>query len=153
MLRDETHLIADRELVERSAYDTIAVEIDLAILDGCNEPIIFLWEQPDYATVIGQAMQFDFTAINTGVILDLAAGGGERVVNRDGDILVRAPGLGFASDHDFASGNRDVESDPEQIALMVPPVLSLDGDAARHDLIEKPVELRGRFTDSVLDAG
>jgi hypothetical protein len=68
-------------------------------------------------------MQLDFTAINTGVILDLAAGGSECVVNSDGNILVRAPGLGLASDHDFASGNRDVESDPEQIALMVPPVL------------------------------
>ena len=76
-------------------------------------------------------MQFDFTAINTCVILDLAAGGSERVVNRDGDILVRAPGLGLASDHDFAAGNRDVESDPEQIAVMVAPVLSLDGNAAR----------------------
>ena len=48
-------------------------------------------------------MQLDFTPINTCQILDLAAGG-ERVVNRDGDILVRAPGLGLASDHDFAAG-------------------------------------------------
>jgi hypothetical protein len=36
-----------------SAHHTIAVEIDFAIVGGCNEPIIFLWEQPDYATVIG----------------------------------------------------------------------------------------------------
>ena len=98
-------------------------------------------------------MQFDFTAINTCVILDLAAGGSERVVNRDGDILVRAPGLGLASDHDFAARNRDVESDPEQIALMVAPVLSLDGNAARDDLVEETVELPGILTDSVLDAG
>jgi hypothetical protein len=36
---------------------------------------------------------------------------------------------------------------------MVAPVLTLDGDAARHDLIEEPVELRGIFTYSVLEAG
>jgi hypothetical protein len=58
MLRDETHFVADRELVEHPAYDTIAVEIDFAVVGGCDEPIILLWEQPDYATVIGQAMEF-----------------------------------------------------------------------------------------------
>ena len=68
-------------------------------------------------------MQFDFTPMNTCVILDLAAGGSERVVNGDCDIVVGAPRLRIASDHDFAAGNRDVESDPEQIALMVAPVL------------------------------
>src|SRR5258705_9735113 len=98
-------------------------------------------------------MQFDFTPMNTCVILDLAAGGSERVVNSDCDIVMGAPRLGLASDHDFAPGNCDVYSDPEQIALMVAPVLTLDGDAARHDLIEEPVELRGIFTYSVLDAG
>jgi hypothetical protein len=50
-------------------------------------------------------------------------------------------------------GNSDVQSDPDQIAVMMAPVLTLDGDAARHDLIEEPVELRGIFTYSVLDAG
>jgi|HubBroStandDraft_4_1064222.scaffolds.fasta_scaffold10964_5 hypothetical protein len=35
---------------------------------------------------------------------------------------------------------------------MVAPVLSLDGNAARHDLVEETVELPGIFTDSVLDA-
>jgi hypothetical protein len=74
--------------------------------------------------------------MNTCVILDLAAGGIKSVANGDCDILVRAPGLGLASDHDFASGNRDVESDPEQIALMVAPVLSLYGNPARRDLVE-----------------
>jgi hypothetical protein len=83
MLRDETHLIADRELVERSAHDTIAMEIDFAAIGGRNEPVVFLREQPDYATVIGQAMQLDFTPMNTCVILDLAAGGIEGVANGD----------------------------------------------------------------------
>jgi hypothetical protein len=53
MLNDEAHLITDRELVECSAHDTIAVEIDFAAVGGRNEPVIFFWEQPDYATVIG----------------------------------------------------------------------------------------------------
>jgi hypothetical protein len=93
MLRDETHLIADRELVEAVAHDTIAVEIDFAAVRGCNEPVIFLWEQPDYPTIIGQAMQLDFTPMNTCVILDLAAGGSERVVNGDCNIVVGPPGF------------------------------------------------------------
>jgi hypothetical protein len=98
-------------------------------------------------------MQFDFTPMNTCVILNLAAGGSERVVNGDCDIVVGAPRLRIASDHDFAAGNCDVYSDPDQIALMVAPVLTLDGDTARHDLIEKPVKLRGIFTYSGLDTG
>ena len=53
-------------------------------------------------------MQLDFTPMNTGVILDLAAGGSERVVNGDCDIVVGAPRLRIASDHDFAPGNSDI---------------------------------------------
>jgi hypothetical protein len=53
MLRDEMHFVADRELVEYSAHDTIAMEIDFAAVGGRNETVIFLWEQPDYPTVIG----------------------------------------------------------------------------------------------------
>src|ERR1700730_15057548 len=98
-------------------------------------------------------MQFDFTPMNTCVILDLAAGGSERVVNGDCDIVVGAPRLRIASDNDFAPGNCDVYSDPDKIALLLASVLTLDGDAARHDLIEEPVELRSIFTYSVLDTG
>jgi hypothetical protein len=83
MLRDEPHLVADRELIECPADDTIAVEIDFTAVGGRNEPVVLLREQPDYATVIGQAMQLDFTPMNTGVILDLAAGGIEGVANGD----------------------------------------------------------------------
>jgi hypothetical protein len=53
MLRDETHFVADRELVECSAHHTIAMEIDFAVVGGLNETVIFVWEQPDYPTVIG----------------------------------------------------------------------------------------------------
>jgi len=35
---------------------------------------------------------------------------------------------------------------------MVAPVLTLDGNAAGHDLVEEPVELRSIFTYPVLDA-
>jgi hypothetical protein len=83
MLRDEAHLIADRELVERSAHDTIASEIDFTAVGGRNEPVVLLREQPDYATVIGQAVQLDFAPMNTCVILDLPAGGIEGVANGD----------------------------------------------------------------------
>ena len=52
-LSDEAHVITDRELVECSARDTIAMEKDFAAVGGRNETVIFLWEQPDYPTVIG----------------------------------------------------------------------------------------------------
>jgi hypothetical protein len=50
---------------------------------------------------------------------------------------MRAPGLRLASDHDFASGNCDIQADPEQIALMVAPVLALDGNPAGHMIWSK----------------
>ena len=75
--------------------------------------------------MIGRRMELDLTPISTRMILDLAWGGIESVADGDRGILMRAPRLRLASDHDFASGNCDIQADPEQIALMVAPVLAL----------------------------
>ena len=40
MLRDETHLIANREFFERAVHDAVAMEIDLAAIGAQNEAAI-----------------------------------------------------------------------------------------------------------------
>jgi len=67
--------------------------------------------------------------------------------------MMRAPRPRLASDHYLVPGYRDIEAYPEQIALMMAPMLTLDGHTAGHDLVEEPVELRGMFAYPVLDAG
>jgi len=57
--------MADCEPVERAACDAVAVEINFPALGGRDEPVVFLREEPDYATVIGHGMQFDLTPIDT----------------------------------------------------------------------------------------
>jgi hypothetical protein len=98
-------------------------------------------------------MHFDLAPNDAGMVLELAAGGIEGVANGDADILVGTPRLRIAANDDLAAGHRDIEPDPEQIALLVAPMLTLDGDSAGHDLVEEPVELLGVFPYSLLDLG
>lgn len=131
--RDKAHLIADLELVESAVCDAVAVEINLAGLGAQNEPVVFLREKPADAPVIGHRVHFDLAPTNARVVFELAPGGIEGVVNGDVNVLMVAPRLRVAPDYDFATGNRDIDPDAEQIALMVAPVLTLDGD--RQDMI------------------
>jgi hypothetical protein len=53
MLRDKTHLIAHRELVEATVRDAVAVEIDLVAIGPQDEAAILLGEKACDPTVVG----------------------------------------------------------------------------------------------------
>src|ERR1700751_5335028 len=55
MSRDETYLVANRELFERSVHDAVAMEIDLAAVGAQNEAAILRGQEPRAPSVVGTA--------------------------------------------------------------------------------------------------
>jgi len=98
-------------------------------------------------------VHFDIAPPNARMVFELAPGGIEGVVYGHIDVLMSTPRLRLAPNHDFAAGDGEVDANPEQIALMVPPVLALDGDPAGHDLVAEPAELLGVLAYPLLDRG
>jgi hypothetical protein len=57
---------------------------------------------------------------------------------------------GLAPDDDLATGDREVDPNLEDVALLVPPMRTFDDNAARDDAIEKAIELLGPLADARL---
>jgi hypothetical protein len=87
MLRDKTHFIADRELVEPAIRDAVAVEIDLVAVGALDKAAILLGEEPRDPPMVGHYMQLDVPASLANVIFEQPAGGDERIADRDKDVL------------------------------------------------------------------
>ena len=130
MLRDKTHLIAQRELVEPAIRDAVTVEIDLVAVDAQDETTILLGEKAGDPTVVGHCVQLNLAAPLANMIFEQSAGGIESVADRYVDILMRMVCRGIAADGDLAARNFKIDPDPEQIALMVARVPAFNDDAA-----------------------
>ena len=151
MLRDETHLIANREFFERAVHDAVAMEIDLAAIGAQNEAAILRGQEPRDPPVVGHRVQLDVAASLANVIFEQPASGVECVADRDIDILMRMVRLGIAPDHDLAPRNFEINTHPEQITLVAAGVPAFDDDAARYNSVKKAFELLGALTYSCCD--
>ena len=130
MLRDKTHLIAQRELVEPAIRDAVTVEIDLVAVSAQDEAAILLGEKACDPTVVRHRVQLNLAAPLANMIPEQSAGGIESVADRYVDILMRMVCRGIAADGDLAARNFKIDPDPEQIALMVARVPAFNDDAA-----------------------
>ena len=130
MLRDKTHLIAHRELIEPSIRDAVTVEIDLVAVGAQDETAILLGEKACDPTVVRHRVMLHLASPLANMIFEQPAGGIESVADRDVDVLMRMVCRGIAADGDLAAGNFKVDADPEQIALMVARVPAFDDNAA-----------------------
>ena len=151
MSRDETYLIANRELFERSVHDAVAMEIDLAAVGAQNEAAILRGQEPRDPSVVGHRVQLDVAPPLANVIFEHPASCVESVVDRDIDILMRMVRLGIAPDHDLVPWHFEIDPDPEQITLLTAGMLAFDNDAARYDPVKKAFELLGALTYSRRD--
>ena len=113
MLRDETDLVADRELVEAAIRDAVAMEIDFVAVSTCNEAAIPIGKETRDLSVIGHRVQLDIAAPPANVIFEQPASCVERVADRDMDILMRMVRLGVAPDHHLAPGYFEINPHPE----------------------------------------
>jgi hypothetical protein len=143
VLGDKTDFIADCELVELAVGDAVAVEVDLVAVGAQDKAAILLGEEPHDPPVVGHRVPLDIPTSLADVIFEQPAGRIESIADSDVDILMRMVCRGIASDDDLAAGNFQVDADAEQITLLTPRVSALDDNTARHDAIEKPLELYG----------
>jgi hypothetical protein len=151
MLRDKTHFIADRELVEPAIRDAVPVEIDLVAVGALDEAAILLGEKPRDPPVVGHRMQLDVPTSLANVVFEQPAGRVESVADRDMDVLMRVVRRGITADGNLAAGDHQVYANLEQIALMAARVSALDDDTARDDAIEEAFELLGPLAYSRRD--
>ena len=145
VLRDKTHLIAHRKLVEPVIGDAVAMEVNLVAIGAQNEAAILLGKKARDLPVVGHRMHFDIAAPFANMIFKQPAAGIEGVAERDVDILIRMVRCGITPDDDLPSGNFQIDADLKQIALLATRVPAFDDDTARSDAIAHPFELRGPF--------
>jgi len=143
VLRDKTHFIAHRELVEAAIRDTVAVEVNLVAVGALDEAAILLGNEPRDPSMVGHRVHFDITTSLASVILEQPPGSVKRIADRDIDILMRMVRRGITADDDLAPGNLEVDANSKQIALLMTRVLALHDDTARCDAIKELFELRG----------
>jgi hypothetical protein len=151
MSRDETYLVANRELFERSVRDAVAMEIDLAAVGAQYEAAILRGQEPRDPSVVGHRVQLGVAPPLANVIFEQPASCVESVADRDIDILMRMVRLGVAPDHDLVPWHFEIDPDPEQITLLTAGMLAFDNDAARYDTFKKAFELLGALTYSRRD--
>jgi hypothetical protein len=101
-----------------------------------NEAAIPIGEEPGDPSVVGHRVQLDVAASLANVIFQQPASCVECIA----DILMRMMRLGIAPDHDLARRNFEIDTHPEQVALLAARVLAFDDDAARYDAVEKVLE-------------
>ena len=130
MLRDETHFVSDRKLVEATIRDAVAMEIDLVAVGAQDETAILLGEEARDPPVIGHGVHLDIPASLANVILEQPAGSIESIADRDIDVLMRMVRRGITADDDLVTGDIQVDANLEQIALLVARMLAFDDDAA-----------------------
>jgi len=151
MLCDKTDFIADRELIEPTIRNAVAVEIEFIAVDAQDEAAILLGQEPSDQSMVGHRVQLDISPSLANVVFEEPAGGVESIADRDVDVFMGMVCRGIAADDDLAAGNFEVDADPEQIALKAPRMPAFDDNTARHDTIEKPLELLGAFADARRD--
>jgi hypothetical protein len=112
MLRHEAHLVADRELVEPTIGNAVAVKIDLVAVRAQDEAAILPGQEPRDPPVVGHRVQFDIPARLASAVFEQPAGRVKGVADRDIDILMRLVCRGIMADDDLAS--RDLQVDAER---------------------------------------
>src|SRR5712691_8446323 len=152
LLRNKAHLSADLELVEAAICDAVAVKIDFARVGG-DEAAIAVGQQARDPAVIGNRVRLRLAAAPPHMVFQEAARRVKGVADRNIRILVRVVRAGLAPDDDLASGNRQVDPDLEQIALLVPPMGALDDNPAGGDPVEELIEFFGPLADARLQRG
>jgi hypothetical protein len=80
--------------------------------------------------VIGHGVHLDIPASLANVILEQPAGSIESIADRDIDILMRMVRRGITANDDLVTGDVQVDTNLEQIALLVARMLAFDDDAA-----------------------
>jgi hypothetical protein len=92
--------------------------MDLVSVSAQDEAAILLGKQTDDSSVVGHRVRLHFAAPLANMIFEHPAGGVKGIADRDVDVLMRLMRGRIAADSDRASGDFEVDTDPEQIAML-----------------------------------
>ena len=96
-------------------------------------------------------MRLDLASPFTLLVLQLAAGGIEGVVNYNVDVFMRMLVIGHPADRDLSARRSHVDHYVVQVALVTVLVRRFDRHAATRDRVIEVLELFSSFADSGLD--
>jgi hypothetical protein len=147
---DETNLKTDFESVKSIVDDAVPVEIDLPPLRGLDDAAP--GEHLGYSAMAWYFVAFDLTATPSNVVFELAPSGVKGVADCDIDVLMGVVFVGIAPDHDFTAGNRQVNANMIELALVVMPMWRFDGDPVTRDATVKLLKFFSSFTDIRFDS-
>jgi hypothetical protein len=81
------------------------------------------------------------------MVFDLTTDRVKRVTNRDMGVLMRVVCTGVVPDNDLGTGDIQVDTNLEQVSMMVPRVPAFDDDVARGDPVGELPKFHGPLTD------
>lgn len=136
----DANFTADLEFVECNIDDAVAVEINLAAVGGLDEAVTLLGEKLGHPAMGRRHVCLGGTLPTVDMILESTLYGIESVADGDIDVLMGVMFMGFAIDHDFGPGNREIDADVVKLSLVMVPMRRLDDDMASGDTIEELFE-------------
>src|SRR5512143_943334 len=145
-MEGEADLLADRQLLETTIGNGIAMEVDLRAIGRGDEAVVLFGDETGNPAMQGNIVRLHVPAPAPDIVLELAPHGVEAVAHRDVDVLVGMVLGRIALHHDFLAGDLEVDPDVKEIAMPAP-VRRFDNDAAAHDAIEELLELPGALAD------
>jgi hypothetical protein len=92
-------------------------------------------------------MRFNFTALNTGIILQLSSGGIKSIAYSNIDIFMSLFVMMLPANDYFFARRGDVNADMVEITLVMMLMFSLYSYSATHDMRVEFIELAGFFAD------
>jgi len=150
LVQRKAHFGADLQLIEFSADEAVAVEIDLLIVAGrADKPVVR--EELGYGPVGGRLVLLDDAPLSANAILETAFRRIEGVAHRDVGILMSVMPGGIACHRNLAFREHEVNADVIEPALALMAMMGVDDDMAAGKPWMKPLQRRGALPDARFD--
>ena len=150
-LLGEAYLRADLELVEISVDDAVAMKIDESPIGRDELAVVHVGEELGDAAMGRHLVTLDLASLTPDEVLQLPPHRVEGVSRRHEDILVGMVGRAGVIDDEIFPGHPDFDGNLVQLALVVMTMRRLDGYAAPHDLVGKPLKALSLFPNPRFD--
>ena len=142
LLFPERHGVPNLQVVEISAHHAVAVKVQFAAVRGLDEPVTAFRKELGHETERRFNMRFHFAVHFLRMAFELPFHGIKGVPDRDVDVFVFIP-----VDQELRSGYGEIDSDIEQLALLMPALRLFDRHPAGHDPAEEPLQLGHTVVD------
>ena len=138
----KTHRGSGRQIVEMLTEDTVAMEIDLAVIRRFQEAVALFRENASNAANGRQLVRLYIAPELAKMILDATPGGIECISDSDCQIVGRLP-----VDRDVRTGHAEIDPQVERASFSVVMYRRFDDDVASSEPRVVELEVVGAFAD------